>query len=168
MSITSREIVSPRIAQSGLRWLWITLIILLLDRATKMLIQQYFTLYDTLRITPFFNLTLAYNKGAAFSFLNSAPGWQMWIFGGIAIIITGVLLFWLKKIYYSDRWISIALTLIIGGALGNLCDRLCYGHVIDFLQLHIAGYYWPVFNVADSSICVGAFMLVIDAFLKKN
>ena len=157
-----------RLAQSGLRWLWLAMLVLLLDRVTKIAIQQSFQLYEILRVTPFFNLTLAYNKGAAFSFLNSAPGWQVWIFGAIAIVISISLLVWLKKISYQQRWLAIALALVIGGALGNLWDRLSYGHVIDFLQLHVGSYYWPVFNVADSSICIGAFMLVLDTFFKKN
>lgn len=158
-----------KISQTGLRWLWVAVIVLALDRITKVAIQHYFQLYDSIRLTPFFNLTLAYNKGAAFSFLNSAAGWQTWLFGAIASLVCLSLLVWLSRLPRVARWVPIALALIIGGALGNLWDRISYGHVIDFIQWHIANFYWPVFNVADSAICVGAVMLVIDAiFFKKR
>lgn len=90
------------------------------------------------------------------------------MFGGIAVVISIGILIWLKRLTYQKRWLSLALTLIIGGALGNLFDRINYGKVIDFIQLHIAHFYWPVFNIADSAICIGAFMLILDAFKRKK
>ena len=160
--------MQQKLCQSGLRWLWVTGLILILDRLTKVSIQDHFGLYDSLRITPFFNLTLAYNTGAAFSFLNSASGWQTWLFGAIALIVSGSLLVWLRRLPRQQWWVSVALTLIIGGAIGNLWDRLCYGHVIDFIQWHISHFYWPVFNIADAAICTGAVMLVLDAVFKRK
>lgn len=152
------------IFHSGWRWLWISAIVLIIDRVTKVLIQQHFMLYDVYSVLPFFNLTLAYNKGAAFSFLSSAAGWQAWLFGVLAVSISIALLVWLKRISYRQWWVAVALTFIIGGALGNLWDRLSYGHVIDFIDLHIANWHWPVFNVADSAICIGAVMLVMSSY----
>jgi signal peptidase II len=163
----NEAVMTEKLSSSGWRWLWITAAVLLLDRFSKTWILQSFSLYETLRVNSFFNLTLAYNKGAAFSFLNSASGWQSWIFGAIAIIISCVLLVWLRRVNYRQWWLSVALNLIIGGALGNLVDRISYNHVIDFLQLHAGPLYWPVFNVADSCICVGAAMLVLDSFRKS-
>lgn len=153
--------------RSGLRWIVVSIIVIILDRLTKFMALRGLTEYVPYKITSFFNLTLSYNKGAAFSFLNQASGWQMWFFGGLAIIVSVALLIWLSRISYRERWLSIALALIIGGALSNLIDRIYYGHVIDFLQLHVANWYWPTFNVADSAICIGAFMLLWDAMRKK-
>jgi signal peptidase II len=156
------------LSQTGLRWLWIAVIVLVLDRLTKVSIQHSLGLYESIKIAPFFNLTLAYNTGAAFSFLNSASGWQMWLFGLIALVVTATLLVWLKRLPRKQWWMSIALVFIIGGAVGNLWDRICYGHVIDFIQLHAASFYWPVFNVADAAICVGAFMLALEALFNRK
>jgi signal peptidase II len=154
--------------QSGLQWLWISVLVIMLDRITKLTILKKIAQDEILRITPFFNLTCAYNKGAAFSFLSAAPGWQVWMFGLVAVIISIILLVWLKRISYREKWLSVALCLIVGGALGNLWDRLSYGQVVDFLQFHLGNLYYPVFNLADSCICVGTFMLVLDAFWKKK
>jgi signal peptidase II len=157
-----------KISQTGLCWLWITILVLAVDRVTKLWIQHHVSAYSVNHITAFFNITLAYNKGAAFSFLNGAAGWQTRMFGALAIGISFVLLVWLSRISRKERWISVALTLIIGGAIGNLWDRISYGHVTDFLQFHISTYYWPVFNIADSSICIGAVMLIFDAFANRK
>lgn len=153
---------------SGLRWLWVTVIVLILDRVTKILAEKYLMAHVAFPVIPFFNLTLSYNKGAAFSFLDSASGWQGWIFGGIAVLVSVVILVWLARISKNQKWLSISLTLIVGGALGNLWDRLSYGRVVDFIDLYISYLHWPVFNIADSAICVGAFMLFCDALLKKK
>jgi signal peptidase II len=155
-----------KIQTSGLRWLWVTIIALLLDRVTKYFAQKYLLAYYALPIIPGFNLTLSFNKGAAFSFLNSASGWQVWFFGCIAAVVSLGLIIWLARLSSRDRLACIALSLIIGGALGNLWDRLIYGHVIDFIQLYISDYYWPTFNIADSAICIGA-ILLLGKSLKK-
>lgn len=154
--------------RSGLRWVWVSVIVLIVDQLTKFAALNYLTDYEPWRITQFFNLTLAYNKGAAFSFLNQASGWQIWLFGGLSLVVSIAILIWLKRLAYQQRWLNIALSLIVGGALGNLFDRIYYGHVIDFIQLHISHFYWPVFNIADSAICIGACMLVLDAFWKEK
>jgi signal peptidase II len=154
---------------TGLRWLWVTLIVLILDRVTKYLALKNLPPYAEVPVFPHFNFTLAYNKGAAFSFLNSASGWQTWLFGTIAILVSVGVLIWLFRLSSRDRWLSIALALVIGGALGNLTDRLLYGYVIDFLDFYAANWHFPFFNIADSAICIGAFMLFWDAvFFRKK
>lgn len=157
-----------KLLQTGLRWLWISVVIIGIDRFTKIQAQQSLIPYDSKPVMPFFNLTLSYNKGAAFSFLSYAAGWQVWLFGVLAIVISAILIGWLMRISHKDKWIAIALTLIIGGALGNLWDRISYGHVIDFIDLYVSQYHWPVFNIADSAICGGAVMLIIDSLCTKN
>lgn len=146
-----------------LRWCWISALVVLVDLSTKYYFDSTFQYGETRYVTPFFNWVLVYNPGAAFSFLANASGWQREFFIVITVIITSVLLRMLRS-NSNNRWLAVALTLIIGGAFGNLFDRVVHGHVIDFIQLHVAGYYWPAFNVADSAICIGAAMLVIDAF----
>jgi signal peptidase II len=152
---------------SGFRWVWISILILIGDRLTKEAALLYLTEYSPLKVTTGFNLILSYNKGAAFSFLNQAAGWQVWFFGVIAMVVSLVILIWMRRLSWREYWVSIALSLVVGGALGNLWDRISYGHVIDFIQLYISRFYWPVFNVADSAITVGAVMLFLHAF-KKN
>ena len=144
-----------------LRWLWISAIVVALDLTTKYYFDNNFQYGETRYVAPFFNWVLVYNPGAAFSFLANAGGWQREFFIGLTVAITSVLL-WMLRANPSNRLLSVALVLVIGGALGNLFDRVVHGHVIDFIQLHAGGYYWPAFNVADSAICVGAAMLVWD------
>lgn len=154
--------------RSGLYWLWLSVVVIGLDRITKYYAMTKLTLYEPYVVMPCFNFTLAYNKGAAFSFLDKAAGWQTIFFGCLAIGISLILLIWLSRLSYRNRWLSIAITLIVGGALGNLWDRIQYGHVIDFIDLYVNRLHWPVFNVADSAICVGAVMLVCDALWKTK
>lgn len=146
-----------------LRWLWISVVVMTLDLSTKFYFDTTFQYGETRYVTPFFNWVLVYNPGAAFSFLANAGGWQREFFIVLTTIITTILL-WMLKDSHANRRLSVGLTLIIGGALGNLFDRVVHGHVIDFIQLHAAGYYWPAFNVADSAICVGAGLLIWDSF----
>src|SRR6185312_12464222 len=148
---------------TGLRWLWITLLVILSDRISKYLALYYLPPFAEVPVVKHFNLTLAYNKGAAFSFLDSASGWQTWLFGAIAVIVSIGLLIWLARLSFQQRWLCIALALIVGGALGNLSDRFLYGYVIDFLDFYWNNWHWPAFNIADSAICVGAVMLFLDA-----
>lgn len=157
-----------KILNTGLRWLWVTVIVLSLDRFTKSLALHFLEFHQPHPVIPFFNFTLAYNKGAAFSFLNTASGWQVWFFGVLALSISAVLLVWLKRLRYQQWWVSIALSCIIGGALGNLWDRIAYGYVIDFIELYISYWHWPVFNLADTAICLGATMLVLEAIFKRK
>lgn len=152
---------------TGLRWLWITFIVLGLDRLTKVFAQKYLIFQEPVHVMPSFNLMLSYNRGSAFSFLDQASGWQSYFFGGIAILVSAIILVLLKRMSASQKWVGVALTLVLGGALGNLWDRLSYGHVVDFIQWYAGNFYWPTFNIADSAVCVGAVMLVIDAVRKK-
>lgn len=142
-------------------------IVLILDQLSKWWAISYLTLYHPKVILPFFNLTLAYNKGAAFSFLNSAGDWQNAFFIVVSLSISIGLLIWYKRLSEKDRYERLALCLILGGALGNLIDRVHYGYVIDFLECHINQYYWPIFNIADSAVCLGAVLLLLTTLKKK-
>lgn len=145
-----------------LRWLWLTLAVIVLDLLTKQLAVSYLAYGDPNPILPVFDLTLLYNTGAAFSFLADAGGWQRWLFAIIAVAVSGVLLRWLQKTPNTLWWLGLALSLVMGGALGNLYDRVVQGYVIDFISLHYGGYYFPAFNLADSAITVGAILLIFD------
>ena len=155
-------------------WLWLGLavLVLLADQLTKTLIIGSFQLGDSRTLTSYFNLVRVHNSGAAFSFLSSASGWQRWFFVGLGLVAT-VAIVWMLKRHGSQRLFSFALSMILGGALGNVIDRLLHGHVIDFLQFHwdwlspvFAGGYFPSFNVADSAITLGAICLILDELLR--
>ena len=125
-------------------------------------------LYQSIAVLPFFNITLAYNHGAAFSFLASESGWQRWFFTGLAVVVSIVLLVWLKRLKTDAKLEAISLALILGGALGNVIDRVVHGYVIDFIDVYYGTYHWPAFNVADSAICIGAILLILDSFRNKT
>ena len=148
-----------------LRWLSLSAIVIGLDQLTKNWITSGFQLGDSIAITSFFNLVLAYNTGAAFSFLADAGGWQRVFFIAIAVAASVVIVYLMRK-PDNSRWMNAALALILGGAIGNVIDRVRLGHVVDFIQVHGAGYYFPAFNVADSAITVGAALLIWDSFRK--
>jgi signal peptidase II len=139
--------------------------VLVIDQITKQAITANFQYGESKFIFSWFNLVLAHNTGAAFSFLAGASGWQREFFIVLTVVISCVLI-WMLKNNGSNRVLAVALALVIGGAFGNLYDRSLHGYVIDFVQWHVAGYYWPAFNVADSAICVGAVLLVLDSFRK--
>ncbi len=142
----------------------LALSLLVLDLWTKALATEYLNYAEPVVVTSFFNWTLLHNTGAAFSFLSSAGGWQHWLFGGIASIISVVLVVWLYRAPASAVLLKFSLALILAGALGNLWDRVTLGYVVDFIQWHYKGYYWPAFNIADAAISVGAAAMVIDSF----
>ena len=119
-------------------------------------------------VLPFFNLTLLHNTGAAFSFLADSSGWQRWLFIGLAIVISATLIVWLTRLHPRDYWLGAGLAFVLGGAIGNLYDRIVHGYVVDFFHFHWAGYHFPAFNVADSFITVGAIMLMLDLFFGKD
>lgn len=148
-----------------LPWLGLALIILIADQFTKVLVTGYYKLGDATTVTSFFNLVRVHNVGAAFSFLAGAAGWQRWLFTAIGV---GAALFilWMLRSHSGQKLFSFALACILGGALGNVIDRMAYGYVVDFLQFHYAGWYFPSFNVADSAITVGASALVLDEILR--
>ncbi|HEX3063661.1 MAG TPA: signal peptidase II [Usitatibacter sp.] len=143
------------------RWLIVSALVVAADLATKAWVSRAFAAGEALEVTSFFNLVLTYNTGAAFSFLAGAGGWQRWFFTAVAVAISAAIVALLPR--QRDPWMSAALALVLGGALGNLYDRLTLGRVVDFIQLHAAGYYWPAFNVADSAITVGVVLLVWDS-----
>ena len=147
------------------RWLWLSALVVALDQITKFTVTSRFQLGDSVTITSFFNMVLAYNTGAAFSFLADAGGWQRIFFTIIAVIASIVIIVLLRK-PQNHRLFNAALALILGGAIGNLIDRVLLGHVVDFIQVHAGGYYWPAFNVADSAITIGAALLIWDSFRK--
>jgi signal peptidase II len=147
-----------------LKYLIISAIVIGLDQVTKWLMVSWLALYETVAIMPYFNLTMAHNHGAAFSFLAQAGGWQRWFFIVLAIVISTVLLVWLSKLKPEAKLEAVSLSLILGGAIGNVIDRIYYGYVIDFLDVYIGNSHWPAFNVADAAICIGAVLLIIDSF----
>jgi signal peptidase II len=149
-----------------MRWLWLSMAVIVLDQLTKHAIVASFRPGEQLALTPFFNLVLAYNSGAAFSFLAEAPGWQRWLFMGVALIACGFMLWLLKR--GGSPLFCAGLALIVGGALGNLYDRVAIGRVVDFLLFHYHGWSYPAFNVADSAITVGAAALIIDSFRQRR
>jgi signal peptidase II len=153
---------------SQLKWLWLAVIAIVLDFVSKQLAETYLTFAQPVYVLPVFDLTLLYNKGAAFSFLANEGGWQRWFFTVIAIGVSAVLTVWLMKLKPNEKLLSIALALVIGGALGNLYDRLAYGHVIDFIHLHWDNNYFPAFNIADSAISLGAAMLLFESLFLQN
>ncbi len=150
-----------------LKWLWITALVLVLDQITKWVANTSMSLYQTIEVMPYFNFTLAYNHGAAFSFLADAGGWQRWFFTGLAAVFSVVIFVWIMRLKSSAKLEAISLSLILGGAVGNLIDRVLFGYVIDFLDVYYQGYHWPAFNIADSAICIGAVLLILDSFKHK-
>jgi signal peptidase II len=142
-------------------WLGIALAVILLDQFTKTLILGYFQLGDSRTLTPFLNIVRVHNSGAAFSFLAGASGWQRWFFVVLGLV-AALFIVWMLARHAGQRLFSWSLSLILGGALGNVIDRLLHGHVVDFIQVHHRGWYFPSFNVADAAISVGAALLVID------
>ena len=143
-------------------WLWITLLVIVIDQATKILADQFLHFHQSVELIPMFNFTLMYNKGAAFSFLANAGGWQRWFFLGLTSAVSIFIFLWIRKLKPHQVLQYTALSLILGGAIGNLIDRAIYGHVIDFLDVYYQQYHWPAFNIADSAITVGAILLIYD------
>jgi signal peptidase II len=147
----------------------LALLIILLDQATKAVVESRFELFDAKPILPFLEFTLLYNTGAAFSFLAGASGWQRWFFIGLGVTVSMVILYWLKRLEPgTQRLMAAGFALILGGALGNVIDRIWHGHVIDFIHFHWRQWQFPAFNVADSAITIGAVFLILDALLDRG
>lgn len=157
----------PSPVSSLARWLALALLVLVLDQISKTWVLANFRLMDRQTVTSFFNLVLVFNPGASFSFLADAGGWQKWFFVVLALVISLWLLGLLKK-HAQERLMPAALSLILGGALGNVIDRLRFDAVVDFLDFHVAGYHWPAFNVADSSIFIGVALMLLHQFLQPK
>ena len=166
-----------------LKWLWISLIVIIADQVSKQAALQLLVPFEPYSFLPYFNFSLTFNKGAAFSFLSTAGGWQRWFFTVLAIGISIFILFWLRKLTAKEKMLAVSLTMILGGAIGNVIDRVLYGHVIDFIdwfydssrgclpfffQQNYATCHWPTFNIADSAIFVGAVLMIIQAFFYKE
>lgn len=147
-----------------LKWLWLSLLAIVLDQASKIAVDSTMQLYESIPLIPFFNLTYVHNKGAAFSFLSEAGGWQRWFFAALAFVISAVLSVWLARLQKHETLLAIALALVLGGAIGNLIDRLAYGYVIDFLDVYYNAWHWPAFNIADSAITLGVVLMLAESF----
>ncbi len=164
-----------------LRWLWVALLVLVVDQATKLVANASLELHRPMDFIPGLNITLAYNRGAAFSFLSQSGGWQRWFFVVLAVVVSGFIVRWIYSLPKGDRWLAVALSLILGGAVGNVVDRIYLGYVVDFIDVYYVAdsclpffyanggqCHWPTFNIADSAIFVGAVMLVVDSFRRKD
>ena len=157
-----------------MKWLWLSVLTVALDQLTKYIAEAELLLHKPVAVIPgFFNFTLMYNKGAAFSFLSDAGGWQRFLFAGLSTVISIFLVFWLKQISNDDEQkhnhiLQIAIAFILGGAIGNLIDRALTGEVVDFIQVYYSTYYFPAFNIADSAITVGAALLILDMILETR
>jgi signal peptidase II len=147
-----------------LKWLGLSLLAVILDQVSKLVLVSSMQLYQSIPITSFFKLTYVRNTGAAFSFLSEAGGWQRWFFAGLAIIISMVIAVWLTRLKQHETVLAVALSLVLGGAIGNLIDRLAYGYVIDFLDVYYENWHWPAFNIADSAITLGVVLMLLESF----
>ena len=161
-----KSVFKPGAPSGGLwQWLGLALILLIADQFTKVLIVGFYHLGDATQVTSFFNVVRVHNRGAAFSFLANESGWQRWFFTAIGIVAAGVIS-WLLKAHAGQKLFAFALACILGGAIGNVIDRVLYGYVVDFLDFHWAGWHFPAFNIADSAITVGAACLILDEVLR--
>ena len=145
-------------------WLWLSLGVIALDQATKFLATRFLDLYERVEVLPVLDFTLLHNTGAAFSLLAGASGWQRWFFIGLAFTVSVVLLVWIWRTPRGEKLLPLSLSLILGGALGNVIDRIVHGYVVDFIHAHWGPAYFPAFNIADSAITIGAGLLILDAF----
>ena len=152
----------------AIRWLWCSLVVVVVDQATKIAAQTLLDPASSVELISVLNLVLAYNAGAAFSILSTAGGWQRWLFIGLALAICGFIVHWLRSLSGNARSVPLGLSLILGGAIGNVIDRVRIGAVVDFIDFHVGDWHWPAFNVADSAICVGAAMLLFGSFRRED
>jgi signal peptidase II len=169
--------MKPLLKQKSLYYL-LALVVISLDQYTKLLALQHLQFARPVAVAPFLNWTLLFNTGAAFSFLSSAGGWQQWLFGGLAVAVSVFIMFYIWKLPLHARLLSLSLALILGGALGNVYDRITLGYVVDFIDVHLnscgallrffPACHWPAFNVADSAITVGAILLLMDSFVNPE
>jgi signal peptidase II len=149
-------------------WLWLSLAVIALDQATKFLSARFLELHERVEVLPVLDFTLLHNTGAAFSLLAGASGWQRWFFIGLAFAVSLMLLVWIWRTPRGEKLLPLALALILGGALGNVIDRIVHGYVVDFIHVHWGAAYFPAFNIADSAITVGAGLLILDAFRERR
>jgi signal peptidase II len=151
-------------ATPQLKWLWLSLAVIVIDQVTKQIAEAQLSLHEPVNLIPYFDWYLTYNTGAAFSLLADAGGWQRWLFTVIAIVVSAVIVQWIRKLPHEDSLTALSLGLILGGAIGNLIDRILLGHVIDYIQVWLGSYPFPAFNIADAAISVGAALLILSSF----
>lgn len=173
MAIEMSEVNAPKaqdkaVGNNCLIWLWLAFAVIALDLLTKQLAVSFLEYADPNPVLPFFDLTLLFNYGAAFSFLSDAGGWQRWFFVLIAVGVSVFIVIWMQKTKRNYWWLGMGLSLILGGAIGNLYDRIFQGYVIDFISLHYQNYFFPAFNLADSAITLGAAILIIDMLFLES
>ncbi len=151
-----------------LKWLWLSSLVVVLDQISKYMASHMLEMFRPLAVMPMFNLTLMYNTGAAFSFLSNAGGWQRWFFTLLAAVVSVIIFTWIRRLGSDQHLQAAALSLVLGGALGNVIDRLLLGHVVDFIQIYYDRWYWPAFNLADSAITLGVGLLILDTLLHNK
>ena len=167
--MTSSDTLKEIWRASARAWLWLTLAVIVTDQWTKWLVMQNFSLFESVAVLPMLDLVRLHNEGAAFSFLSNASGWQRWLFTAVGIGVSAGLAVWLARLpARGQHRLAAALALIMGGALGNVIDRIRFGHVIDFIHVHYQQWYYPAFNVADSAITIGAGLLILDSLLSAK
>lgn len=163
----SPNLMSPR--PNAASWLLLSLLILVADQVTKHIVLAHLQLHESIPVIDgLFAWTLAYNEGAAFSFLADAGGWQRWFFTGLAMVVSVILVVWLTRTPRADWKTALPLSLVIGGAIGNLIDRLRFGHVVDFIDVHYGGWHFPAFNIADAAISIGAVILIVFGLFRPS
>jgi signal peptidase II len=166
-TVTGSSVALPdRVYYFG--WIGLALLVVFTDQWTKALALELLDYGRPVEILPVFNITLQYNRGAAFSFLSEAGGWQRWFFTAVALVASVVIAIWLARLNREDKLLAASLSLILGGAIGNLWDRVQFGYVVDFISLHYHDWYFPTFNVADSAVTVGAGLMILDALLQSR
>ena len=146
-----------------LKWIWLAVVVVILDQLTKYIASTSLELHQSVAVMPMFNWTLMHNPGAAFSFLANEGGWQRWFFAVIAIAVSAVIVLWIKRLQQHEKWQAVALALILGGAIGNVIDRIWLGYVVDFIDVYYGHMHWPAFNIADSAITIGVVLIIIDS-----
>ena len=151
-----------------LKWIWLTIVVVVIDQLTKYVASVSLEIHQPIAVMPMLNWTLMHNPGAAFSFLHDAGGWQRWFFSVIAIAVSIVIVLWIKKLEKHEKWQAIALALILGGAIGNVIDRVWLGYVVDFIDVYYQHWHWPAFNIADSAIFIGVTIIITDSIREYN
>lgn len=167
MSSEASIAVSPS-ERSALSWLWLSGVVIVVDQITKAVALAHLAPHDPVSVLPFLNWTLVFNTGAAFSFLSEASGWQRWFFTGLALAVSVMLVVWLRRTPRDRVWVALPYALILAGALGNVIDRIRFGHVVDFIDVHWQGWHFPAFNIADSAISIGAVLLIASLLFAKS
>ena len=145
-----------------LKWIWLAAVVVVLDQLTKYIASTSLEMFKPVAVMPMFNWTLMHNTGAAFSFLANEGGWQRWFFAVIAVVVSVFLVLWIKQLEKHEKWQAIALALILGGAIGNVIDRVFLGYVVDFIDVYYKHMHWPAFNIADSAIVIGVVIIIIE------